>query len=84
MNEYERRADDVVRIFRMEKNAGVKAREARLSIAEMPDTHANLECVLDELQRKVSAQTWGDFSEVSECLDAAWVALGKVYAEEVK
>lgn len=76
--------DHFSRLSMIERHAHDKAREARIAIEQMADTHSNLAMVLDAFIAEAEALNWHDTSgahaKFVEYLQAASAELDNVYA----
>lgn len=70
--------DQLINIAR--NHASEEAHEAREEIFRMPGKQADYLLVLDGLIEVMASETWGDFSDVLDALEKAFVELGKVRA----
>lgn len=70
--------DQLINLAR--NNASEEAHEARETIFRMPGKQADYLLVLDGLIATMSSETWGDFSDVLDALELAFVKLGEVRA----
>lgn len=70
--------DEVLNLARL--HCGDDADEARSLILGMPGTSANYLMVIDAILESAKGETWGDFDEVTEALEAAFKAMSEVRA----
>lgn len=70
--------DQLINLAR--NHASEEAHEARSEIFRMPGKQADYLLVLDGFVQAMASETWGDFSEVLDALELAFVKLGEVRA----